>query len=44
MTKQEIEDITYKYFTDGLEEYENLEDLRHEANTTTIRGTTCNFQ
>lgn len=40
MTKQEIEDITYKYFTNGLEEYENLEDLRHEANTTTIRGTT----
>lgn len=40
MTKQEIEDITYKYFTNGLEEYENLEDLRHEANTVTIRGTT----
>lgn len=40
MTKQEIEDITYSYFNRGLEEYENLEDLRHEANTVTIRGTT----
>lgn len=40
MTKQEIEDITYKYFTNGLEEYEELEDLRHQTNTLTIRGTT----
>lgn len=40
MTKEEIEEITFQYLSRAIEEYDDLEDLRHQTNTISIRGNT----